>query len=88
MSDGSVVFELFTYLVDQMATGKLNEEQTASLFSLVLFSWLDTTVTKASKVAHLPLDELPSLAISDSAKTLVADSFSVRVALIVWDSFK
>ncbi|KAF5389764.1 hypothetical protein D9757_005974 [Collybiopsis confluens] len=48
----------------------LNPEQTASLFSLGFFFFLDPVVFEAYRVPHLPLDRLPPLADSDSIKNL------------------
>ena len=55
-----------------------NKNQTASVLSLVLFNWLNETVRKASRVPHLPLDDLPVLADSYTTKNLVKESFPVR----------
>ena len=55
------------------------KEQTSSLFSLVTFSWLNETVSKASRVEHLPLDEFPPLADSNATKNLTDRSFKVRL---------
>ncbi|RPD53734.1 P-loop containing nucleoside triphosphate hydrolase protein [Lentinus tigrinus ALCF2SS1-7] len=51
------------------------KEQTSSIFSLVTFSWLNETVSKASHVEHLPLDEFPPLADSNATKNLTERSF-------------
>ena len=60
---------------------KPNKNQTASVLSLVLFNWLNETVWKASRVSHLPLDELPVLADSYKTKNLVKEAFPVRMFL-------
>ncbi|KAH8072269.1 hypothetical protein BXZ70DRAFT_1074090 [Cristinia sonorae] len=51
----------------------LNPEQTASILSRLIFTFLDPLVYKANSggVEHLPLDELPPLADYDEAKYLV-----------------
>ena len=54
-----------------------SKEQTSSLFSLVTFSWLNETVSKASHVEHLPLNEFPPLADSNATKNLTERSFKV-----------
>ena len=54
-----------------------NRSQTASLLSLITFNWLNETVSKASRVPHLPLDALPPLADTFETKALVKESFSV-----------
>ncbi|KAG6849305.1 hypothetical protein H0H93_009573 [Arthromyces matolae] len=52
-----------------------NPEQTASPLSLLLFSFLDHTVWKASKLPKLPISELPPLANSDRTNHLVELAF-------------
>ncbi|KAI0656583.1 multidrug resistance-associated ABC transporter [Cubamyces menziesii] len=52
----------------------VNEEQSAGWFERRMFSWLNETVAKAHCVKHLPLDELPPLARSDSTAVLVDES--------------
>ncbi|EPT00314.1 hypothetical protein FOMPIDRAFT_1023884 [Fomitopsis schrenkii] len=49
-------------------------EQTASILSLLLFSWLDPTVMLASRVQHLTIDMLPALADYDDAQNLMKRS--------------
>lgn len=60
-----------------------NEEEEASIFSLWFYSWLDSTVVKASRVTHLAVEDLPFLAPTDSAASLVEESFSVCRHLFV-----
>ncbi|PCH35585.1 hypothetical protein WOLCODRAFT_107550 [Wolfiporia cocos MD-104 SS10] len=50
-------------------------EQTASLWSLMTFAWLDSTIYEAYRNPHLPLDKLPPLADYDSAQNLAKRSF-------------
>ncbi|EED80206.1 predicted protein [Postia placenta Mad-698-R] len=50
-------------------------EQTASVISRMIFTWLDKTVLKAYRVPHLPIEELPPLADYDQAHNLVQRSF-------------
>ncbi|KAG6872990.1 hypothetical protein C0995_004366 [Termitomyces sp. Mi166 len=52
-----------------------NPEQTASIFSLTLFSFLDPTVWKAYKAQRTSLSDLPPLADSDRAKHLIRAAF-------------
>ncbi|KAE9406408.1 P-loop containing nucleoside triphosphate hydrolase protein [Gymnopus androsaceus JB14] len=47
-----------------------NPEQTASIFSLGTFFFLDPVVFEAYRVPHLPFTSLPPLADSDAAKNL------------------
>ncbi|KAF7325835.1 ATP-binding cassette transporter [Mycena kentingensis (nom. inval.)] len=54
---------------------KPNPEQTASILSLLLFSFLDPVVSLARKLPHLPYDELPPLADTDDAAHLKARGF-------------
>ncbi|KAJ8520559.1 hypothetical protein ONZ45_g2613 [Pleurotus djamor] len=51
-------------------------EQTCSLLSFILFSFLDSTVLLAHKVPHLSHDQLPPLADYDEAKNLREKSFT------------
>ncbi|KAH9907116.1 ABC transporter type 1, transmembrane domain-containing protein [Fomitopsis serialis] len=52
------------------------KEQTASILSLMLFSYLDPTVMLASRVKHLTIDMLPPLASSDDAQNLMKRSLN------------
>ncbi|KDR82358.1 hypothetical protein GALMADRAFT_237629 [Galerina marginata CBS 339.88] len=45
-----------------------NAEQTASLFSLITYTFLDSTIFLGYKVPHLGVDQLPPLADYDAAK--------------------
>ena len=54
-----------------------NPEQTASLFSLITYSFLDPVVILANRIPHLSADLLPPLADYDYAKNLRAHSFPV-----------
>jgi hypothetical protein len=47
-----------------------NPEQTASLFSLLIYTFLDPIVFLAYRVPHLPYDQLPPLADYDYAQNL------------------
>lgn len=55
-----------------------SSEQTASLLSLSLFSYLDYIVVLANRSAHLSYDLLPPLADSDDAEHLKTISFPVN----------
>ncbi|PCH35560.1 multidrug resistance-associated ABC transporter [Wolfiporia cocos MD-104 SS10] len=46
-------------------------EQTASMMSMMLYAWLDPTVSEASRSRHLPLDRFPPLADYDEAQNLM-----------------
>ncbi|KAL6299635.1 multidrug resistance-associated ABC transporter [Sparassis latifolia] len=52
-----------------------NPEQTASILSLILYTWLDPTVFTAYRVPHLPLERLPPLADYDYTSNLIKKSF-------------
>lgn len=52
-------------------------EQTASILSMVLYTFLDPIVFTAYKMPHLPFDLLPPLADYDRAKSLVKRGFPV-----------
>ncbi|EED85726.1 predicted protein [Postia placenta Mad-698-R] len=54
-----------------MHTGTPLTKQTASLASLVFFTWIDPIVFKAYRVPHLSVDELPPLADYDDSESLV-----------------
>ena len=56
---------------------KPSPEQTASLLSLLLYSWLDKTILNACYTDHLKLDQLPPLADYDEAHFLAKQSFPV-----------
>ncbi|KDR83119.1 hypothetical protein GALMADRAFT_238944 [Galerina marginata CBS 339.88] len=52
-----------------------NAEQTASLFSLMVYTFLDPVIFEAYRVPHLPADRLPILADYDYGKNLTARAF-------------
>jgi hypothetical protein len=54
-----------------------NLEQTTPLLSLLLYSFLDSTIFKAYRMPHLPADEFPPLADYDYATNLAKRSFKV-----------
>ncbi|KAJ3991391.1 hypothetical protein F5050DRAFT_1548971, partial [Lentinula boryana] len=54
---------------------KPNPEQTASIFSLAMFFFLDPVVFKAYGVSHLPYEHLPPLADVDSIKNIKTAQF-------------
>lgn len=54
-----------------------NPEQTASIFSMSIYTFLDGIIFKAYRMPHLPWEELPPLADYDYAKNLVNRSFPV-----------
>jgi len=60
----------------------VNPEQTASLFSLLTFIFLDETIAKGSKVKHLPAEELPPLADYDEGTYLARHGFPVCASII------
>ncbi|CCL99480.1 uncharacterized protein FIBRA_01498 [Fibroporia radiculosa] len=49
-------------------------EQTASLLSVILYSWLDKTIVDAYRLPHLPVDKFPPLADSDQSQYLSAQT--------------
>jgi hypothetical protein len=55
-----------------------NPEQTASIISLLLFTFLDPVIFEAYRVPHLSHERLPPLADYDYSKKLTADAFPVR----------
>ncbi|KAI0709575.1 P-loop containing nucleoside triphosphate hydrolase protein [Cerioporus squamosus] len=78
--DAAVVLPLLTprvykpYELDEPMASP-SKQQTSSIFSLVLFNWLNETVSQASRVEHLPLDQFPPLADTNSTKNLTERSF-------------
>ncbi|PPQ64837.1 hypothetical protein CVT24_008202 [Panaeolus cyanescens] len=52
-----------------------NPEQTASIFSLAVYTFLDSIIMEGSRVPHLPFDRLPPLADYDRAAHLKETSF-------------
>ncbi|KAI0753304.1 P-loop containing nucleoside triphosphate hydrolase protein [Daedaleopsis nitida] len=56
-------------------TGEPSKQQTASIFSFVVFGWLDDMVAKASRVSHIPLSDFPPLANANATKRLADRSF-------------
>ncbi|KAI8982789.1 multidrug resistance-associated ABC transporter [Trametes punicea] len=54
---------------------EVNPEQTASIFSMSVYTFLDGIIFKAYRMPHLPWEELPPLADYDYAKNLVKRSF-------------
>ena len=52
-------------------------EQTASIWSLMVHSYVDSVIWKAYTVPHLPLDQLDPLADYDTARHLVNRSYKV-----------
>lgn len=58
-----------------------NPEQTASIFSMAVFSFLDPVVFLAYRVPHLAHDQLPPLADYDYARHLIKNSFPVCILL-------
>ncbi|KAF9813950.1 hypothetical protein IEO21_05386 [Rhodonia placenta] len=57
--------------VSKNVASQPHPEQTASLASLVFFTWIDPIVFKAYRVPHLSVDELPPLADYDDSESLV-----------------
>lgn len=55
-----------------------NPEQTASLWSLMTYTFLDPIVWLAYRIPHLSHDQLPPLSDYDYAKYLKKQSFPVR----------
>ncbi|KAF8885695.1 multidrug resistance-associated ABC transporter [Gymnopilus junonius] len=53
----------------------LNLEQTASLWSLMVYTFLDPVILEAYRVPHLPYDRLPVLADYDYSKNLTTRAF-------------
>ena len=54
-----------------------NPEQTASILSMGLYFFLDSIVSKAWRMEHLGLDDIPPLPDDDEMKNLVQSHFKV-----------
>ena len=54
-----------------------NPEQTASIFSLMVYTFLDPVIFEAYRVPHLSHERLPPLADYDYAKRLTEHAFPV-----------
>ncbi|KAF8803419.1 multidrug resistance-associated ABC transporter [Phlegmacium glaucopus] len=52
-----------------------NPEQTASIFSRITYTYLDSVILQGSKVRHLGYEQFPPLADDDQAEWLVRDAF-------------
>ena len=59
-----------------------NPEQTASLFSLLIYTFLDPIVFLACRIPHLSHDKLPPLADYDYAKNLSKHALPVRLLIL------
>lgn len=56
-----------------------NPEQTASVFSLAVYSFLDSIIMEASRVPHLSHEKLPPLCDFDRSKLLTTNAFPVGI---------
>lgn len=52
-------------------------EQTASIFTFLTYTFMDPTIIKASRQAHLGFDDLPPLCDYDAAKNLIKQAYPV-----------
>ncbi|KAF8963030.1 multidrug resistance-associated ABC transporter [Flammula alnicola] len=52
-----------------------NDEQTCSLFSFLMYSYLDPVIFLGYRVEHLEVDQLPPLSDTDSSKHLIKRAF-------------
>ena len=59
-------------------------EQTASIFSLVTYSWLDPLIHKAQQKTLLPVEEMPDLADYNSMNHLAKISYDVCICYQVF----
>ncbi|KAI9059152.1 multidrug resistance-associated ABC transporter [Trametes sanguinea] len=62
---------------DSKSGEAISKEQTAGWYSRRVFGWLNETVSRAHEVDHLPLEEYPPLARSDSTGVLVKESLKL-----------
>lgn len=56
-----------------------NPEQTASLFSLIFYFFMDSLMFLGYRLPHLPVERLPPLSDYDRAKHLIKGAFPVSV---------
>ncbi|KAJ3015276.1 hypothetical protein NUW54_g1089 [Trametes sanguinea] len=79
LSLGGVVIPLFSprkYTpVDPQAPLPVSSEQTASIFSLLLYTYLELFIWRARRLSHITYDMLPPLPDYDHLKNLVGRSF-------------
>ena len=61
-----------------------NPEQTTSVLSLILFSFMDPLISEASKVPHLSHERLPVIADYDRAEYLREKAFPVRIGNLIY----
>lgn len=54
-----------------------NDEQTCSIFSRAVYTYLDPVISLGYRVSHLQFNQLPPLPDSEEAKVLVKDAFPV-----------
>ena len=66
------------WCVVQNPSVELNPEQTASLFSLIFYTFLERIIWTAYRTPHLSFDELPPQCDYDRAKYLNRKTFPVR----------
>jgi hypothetical protein len=59
----------------QKPQAEINPEQTASIFSLVFYFFLDPIIFKASKVPHLKAEDLPQMCDYDYTENLIKRSY-------------
>ena len=57
-----------------------NPEQTASILSLVVYSFLDPLISEAYRVPHLSHERLPAIADYDRTEYLREKAFPVRTS--------
>ena len=66
-----------THAQGQHPDANPNPEQTTSLLSKWLFAYLDKVIIEATRVEHLPIDHLPSLADDNRARYLAGIALPV-----------
>lgn len=66
---------LITYL--QRPSLVPNPEQTASIFSLLTFTFMDSTIYKGSRQEHLAFHDLPLICDYDESKHLIKQNYPV-----------
>lgn len=62
----------------QHPSEKLHPEQTASILSRLIYTYMDPLIFSASRVEHLAADQLPPLPDYDQAENLIEDGLQVK----------
>lgn len=85
----AIIHPLFVYLGSdnyfQNPMSVPNDEQTCSIFSRCVYTYLDPVISLGYRVSHLQFDQLPPLPDSDECKNLINIAFPVCLHVDVGD---